>query len=115
MFFLLFTVQIVYATLTTRIGSPLPALLVYPHNTNIYTGFDHRFLNVTETPLDVGRFRRLLEIQSSIQTLENPAISIDVRAELAQKCIRDFFLDAAAPPTNAQLWQQWLSDGLEWP
>jgi hypothetical protein len=115
MFVLLFTQIAFAATLSTRIGR---GLIVYQENTILRSndGFDQRFLNVTDPPLDVGRFRRLLEIQSTIQTLENPAVSIDVRAELAQKSMRDFFIDhPMSSSPNAQLWQRWLNDGLEWP
>jgi hypothetical protein len=93
----------------TRIGIVPPPVLVYP-SINRFDGYDCRFLNTTDNPpLDVANFRRLLEIQSNIRILENPSINIEVRAALAQK-----WVDTQQVSTNAQLWQRWLNDDLEW-
>lgn len=107
-FFLLILIGI---TSANRIGTPLPPpLLVYLKPVTILDGLDQRV--VADPPFDTARFRRLLEIQSCLNTLENPAISLNVRADVAQHRLKDF-VDAPSP--NAQLWQRWLNDDLEWP
>jgi hypothetical protein len=109
---ILFVVVFAAAAATAmRIG--MPVVLTYPQLRvdAAAAGFDQRFLNKTDPPLDVANFRRLLEVQKCLRILENPDLNIDARAKVAEDWLQ--LHRVQAPQFSAQLWEDWLADGFD--
>lgn len=94
-----------------KIGAPISTITGLPTIMSRVGGFDHRFeQNFTDDPDFSPRFQRYLQIQQQIRTLENPSLTIQLRASLAKEWLFDDDCRIRQPNIILQLWEDWNAD-----